>query len=134
MNDLNDVYQELKTNKIWQIVVFLLIMWIGYKLMKYINSRNNFLGNGLIYFGYNIAYSPEQEIHTLGQEQIKREIIMPPVDPLNPNCGMVFPLNRPSDEKRKETRMELMNMIQYNSTDDDFVSIDHRPKGLFVIP
>ena len=138
-NDLDDLYTEFKNNKTYQIIAFLFIAFLLYKFLKAytdkLSNSNGLFGNGMmIITGYSKTYSPEHEINTLGQEEIRREIIMPPVNPLNPNCGMVYPENRPSDEKRKETRMELMNMIQYNSNDDDFITIHSRPKGLFVIP
>lgn len=141
-NDITEVFDELRTNKTWQLVLIFIICLVGYKLLSlYVNRQNDklkFIADINILTSYlsnfNNSYSPETEIQTLGQNEIKREVIFPPVNPLNPNCGSVYPLNRPSDEKRKEVRMDLMNMIHYNSNDDDTTNIYYRPKGMFVIP
>jgi hypothetical protein len=60
-------------------------------------------------------------------------IDLPNRDPKFLTSSMVIPEPTVKEENRRKTRMEILNMF-YNSFDDDVVSYNNRPKGLYVIP
>ncbi len=72
--------------------------------------------------------------HEMPDERMIREMIeLPPRDPMYLTSNMVVPSNLPSEEHRKESRMEILNMF-YNNGIDDRVSFHARPQNFYVIP
>jgi len=67
-------------------------------------------------------------------EKIIRDMInLPNRNPDLLTSSMVYPEQRDSDEYRKKTRMDVLNMF-YSSFDDDSISIKSRPQNLYIIP
>jgi hypothetical protein len=136
--DLNGLINELKDNKIIQMVLFIVGCFIIYCLVaEYWPSKNNF-GNvvGLQGGGnssWNGNSSCKGDIPKIDEAIIRNMIELPNRDPKMLTTSMVIPEKTISQETQKQTRMEVLNMF-YNSFDDDLTSIKSRPQGLYVIP
>ena len=74
-----------------------------------------------------------KSIPKMDEETIKNMINLPNRNPEMLTSSMVVPNNLPSDEARRRTRMDILNMF-YTSFDDDTTSVSFRPKGLYMIP
>jgi len=96
-------------------------------LIALYNSR---LANGNTYGNDNDC---NKSIPKMDEEIIKNMINLPNRNPEMLTSSMVVPINSPSDEVRRRTRMDILNMF-YTSFDDDTTSVAFRPKGLYMVP
>lgn len=132
--DLNGMVNEVKNNKVWQLLLLIIMCIIAYWIVsKYIPSKNNF--NNI---QYNVLLGTmngqcKGDIPKIDEAIIRNMIDLPNRNPKFLTSSMVIPEIRPSDEERRKTRMEVLNMF-YNSFDDDTTTYNNRPKGLYVIP
>lgn len=133
-SDLGGLVEEVKNNKLCHLIlliaVFVILYWI---ISKYIQSKNNF--NDI---RYNILMGSLQgqckgDIPRIDEAIIRNMIELPNRNPKMLTSSMVIPEIRQSDEERRKTRMDVLNMF-YNSFDDDYVSYNNRPQGLYIIP
>uniref|UniRef100_A0A6C0EZE9 Uncharacterized protein n=1 Tax=viral metagenome TaxID=1070528 RepID=A0A6C0EZE9_9ZZZZ len=103
------------------------------------NITNAHLNNLIALYNSRLAngdaYSNEcnKSIPKMDEEIIKSMINLPSRNPEMLTSSMVVPNNLPSDEARRRTRMDILNMF-YTSFDDDTTSVAFRPKGLYMIP
>lgn len=133
--DLNGVINEIKTNSTWHFIILIIVFIIGFLLInKYFyndSSRNNF-GNIVIGRVYGSG-TCNSDVPGIDKLLIENEINLPNRNPKYLTSSMVIPEIPINDEKRKQTKMEILNMF-YDSTDDLNISISNRPKGLYLIP
>jgi hypothetical protein len=133
-SDVGGLVSEVKNNKGLQLILLILGCVILYLIVsKYLKSKNNF--NDIrtnILFG-SLQGQCKGDIPRIDEAIIRNMIELPNRNPKMLTSSMVIPEVRPSDEERRKTRMEVLNMF-YNSFDDDFVSYKNRPQGLYVIP
>ena len=126
------------------IVVCIVIYWVISKYVISARKQNNF-SDILVGTVYGMGGKCNGDIPKMDEVLIRNMIDLPNRDPKFLTSSMVIPdaLARPDalgapeptvkEEARRKTRMEILNMF-YNSFDDDVVSYNNRPKGLYVIP
>ena len=139
--DLNGLMQEMRTNRTWHLVFLILGCFIGFYLInKYFYPSKNEFGNiiiGTVYAnGGNRCDSTTGfggNVPGLDKALIENEINLPNRNPAFLTSSMVIPEIRVSDEERRKTRMEVLNMF-YSTNDDDATTINNRPRGLYLIP
>jgi len=145
--DLNGFINEIKTNKICHLLLLILGCIIIYCLVStYLESRNNFKNvtnninniNNTNGIQKNILWGSMQggckgDIPKIDEAIIRNMIELPNRNPKLLTSSMVLPEERKSDEERRRTRMDVLNMF-YSSFDDDLTSINNRPKGLYLTP
>lgn len=140
--DLRGLWETCKQNKICQIILLLIVFMILYRIVsKYISSRsnnafNNSFTNINILYGMNgSSYGDcaNKDIPKMDEAIIRNTIDLPNRNPALLTSSMVIPAELPSDEERRRTRMDVLNMF-YNSFDDDLTSINARPQNLYIIP
>jgi hypothetical protein len=133
-SDVGGLVSEVKNNKGLQLILLILGCVILYLIVsKYLKSKNNF--NDIrtnILFG-SLQGQCKGDIPRIDEAIIRNMIELPNRNPKMLTSSMVIPEVRPSDEERRKTRMEVLNMF-YNSFDDDTTTYNNRPKGLYVIP
>ena len=141
--DLNGCIEYFKKNALCKFAILVLGCVIIYcAISKYISTKqtsklnfNNVL-QGNPYSGINGIKMDncKGDIPKMDEAIIKNMINIPNRDPKLLTSSMVFPetLNT-SDEKRKQTRMDILNMF-YSSFDDDLTSFNKRPRGLYLTP
>jgi hypothetical protein len=136
--DLKGLWLSLKYNNIFHLIILLAICWFLYYLLsRYVNmqSKNNFEDSKTytnLYTGS--LYGNKGEIPKIDEVIIRNMIDLPNRNPKMLTSSMVVPeLEKPTDEERRRTRMDILNMF-YNSFDDDATSIQSRPQNLYVIP
>jgi hypothetical protein len=140
--DLRGFMENCKNNKMLHLVILLGVCICLYILLsKYTSSRNDF-NNVIILPGMvnnnmnmNNHYSTcNKDIPRIDEALIRNTINLPNRNPALMTSSMVYPEPaKPSNEDRKRTRMDILNMF-YNSFDDDLISIKARPQNLYVIP
>ena len=70
----------------------------------------------------------------MDEAMIRNTINLPNRNPALMTSSMVYPESpKQSNEEKKKTRMEILNMF-YSSFDDDLTSIKARPQNLHIIP
>ena len=143
--DLNGLWLTLKNNQMFHLFILLGICIILYMMLsKYMKHKNNFDDINTINYlnalygmntdNMNITQSYcKGDIPKIDEAIIRNMIDLPNRNPKFLTSSMVIPEIRPSDEERRKTRMEVLNMF-YNSFDDDTTTYNNRPKGLYVIP
>ena len=138
--DLNGFINEVKINKICHLLLLILGCIIIYCLVStYLASRNNFKNiNNTNGIQTNILWGSMQggckgDIPKIDEAIIRNMIELPNRNPKLLTSNMVFPEERQSDEERRRTRMDVLNMF-YSSFDDDLTSFNNRPKGLYLTP
>ena len=156
--DLMGLWNSLKNNQMFHLIILLLVCFFLYNLLsRYtekktlenkINQLNNLLiitnGNGSYvngkcgnygnYGNYdNIGKSGSSNIANLDESVFRNMIDLPNRNPDMLTTSMVLPKKRDSDEDRRKSRMDVLNMF-YNSFDDDLISIKSRPQDLYIIP
>lgn len=139
--DLNGFINEIKNNKICHLILLILGCIIVYCLVsKYLSSRNNFgnVINNTNGIQTNILWGSMQgsckgDIPKIDEAIIRNMIELPNRNPKLLTSSMVLPEVRQSDEERRRTRMDVLNMF-YSSFDDDLTSFNKRPRGLYLTP
>ena len=151
--DLMGLWNSLKNNQMFHLIILLLVCFFLYKLLSSytekkslenkINQLNHLLiitngtsGNGGCgnYGNYdNIGNSGSSNIANLDESVFRNMIDLPNRNPDMLTTSMVLPQKRDSDEERRRARMDVLNMF-YNSFDDDLISIKSRPQNLYIIP
>ena len=83
----------------------------------------------------NSQYSTcNKDIPRIDEALIRNTINLPNRNPALMTSSMVYPESpQPSNEERKRTRMDILNMF-YSSFDDDLTTIRARPQNLYIIP
>lgn len=120
------------------IVACIVIYWVISKYVISARKQNNF-SDILVGTVYGMGDKCNGDIPKMDEVLIRNMIDLPNRDPKFLTSSMVIPdaLGAPDptvkEEARRKTRMEILNMF-YNSFDDDVVSYNNRPKGLYVIP
>jgi len=141
--DLNGLWSNLKKNQVFHLFILLGICIILYMMFsKYINLKNDFTNINILYGNDNCngqlntdtdGYC-KGDIPKLDEAIIRNAIEFKNRDPKMLTTSMVVPEpSPPSDEEKRRTRMDILNMF-YNSFDDDLTSIKARPQNLYIIP
>ena len=135
--DLDGVIQEVKTNKTWHFIILIIVFIIGFYLInKYFYNGTNISKSGFGNIVVGRIYGSgtcDSDIATLDKAIIENEINLPNRNPKYLTSSMVFPEPTIKEEKRKQTKMEILNMF-YDSMDDMNISVSNRPRGLYIIP
>ena len=143
--DLRGFMENCKNNKMFHLVILLGVCICLYILLnKYMTSRSNFnnvvILPGMVHNNMNMTMnnlnhnSCNKDIPRIDEAMIRNTINLPNRNPALMTSSMVYPESpKPSDEERKRTRMDILNMF-YSSFDDDLISIKARPQNLYVIP
>ena len=138
--DLKGLWISLKNNNIFHLLILLGICLILYTMLsRYVDMQNRIKNN----FG-NTGYSGStiygninanvNEIPKMDELIIKNMINLPNRNPAMLTSSMIVPEpSQPTDEARRRTRMDILNMF-YNSFDDDNTTISSRPQNLYIIP
>jgi hypothetical protein len=126
---LQNILDYIKSQPGFILLVILIICIVAYCITIYhTNSKEKMLNGTLImHMIQNTKYEMPDK------RKIREMIELPNRNPAYLTSSMVAPVNVPSEEKKRETRMEVFNMF-YNNTIDDEVSIHARPQNLFIIP
>ena len=138
--DLRGLWENCKTNKMFHLVILLgVCICLYFILSKCINQRSDFNDiiklQGILKDMNTLNHSScNKDIPRMDEALIRNTINLPNRNPALLTSSMVYPESpQPSDEERKRTRMDILNMF-YNSFDDDLISIKARPQNLYVIP
>ena len=145
--DLKGFWEECKCNKILHLLLLIGICICVYSvLLKYMNTKSDFdnitylqgvLNNMNMNTGMNAGMSDKQcnkDIPRIDEAIFRDTINLPNRNPAMLTSSMVYPVpSKPSDEDKRKTRMDVLNMF-YNSFDDDLTSINARPQNLYIIP
>lgn len=138
VTDLKGLWDNLKNNTMFHLLILLLICGLLYNMLfKYMNARNNFENIKLFYgtndIGNGLNGTKCRGIPKLDEALIKNMIDLPNRNPEMLTSSMVIPKVTQNVEDIRRTRMDILNMF-YNTFDEDSVSYNYRPKGLYVIP
>lgn len=140
--DLRGFMENCKNNTMLHLVILLGVCICLYIILsKYINQRSDFnnivkLQGILKDMNMNTLNhsSCNKDIPRMDEAMIRNTINLPNRNPALLTSSMVYPESpKPSDEERKRTRMDILNMF-YSSFDDDLINIKARPQNLYVIP
>ena len=138
--DLRGFMENCKNNKMFHLVILLGVCICLYILLsKYTSSRSNFnnviILPGMVNNNMNNQYSTcNKDIPRMDEALIRNTINLPNRNPALMTSSMVYPESpQPSNEDRKKTRMDILNMF-YSSFDDDLTTIRARPQNLYIIP
>jgi hypothetical protein len=107
-------------------------------LSMYTNKQSNFTNFSNTYSLYDTNGINDVKCNN-GIPKIDEGIIRNAIEFNNRNpamltSSMVVPEPpKPSDEVRRKTKMDIMNMF-YSSFDDDLTTIKSRPQNLYIIP
>ena len=138
------LYKNQAFQLVMLIVVCIVIYWVISKYVISARKQNNF-SDILVGTVYGMGGKCNGDIPKMDEVLIRNMIDLPNRDPKFLTSSMVIPDERArldalgapettvKEEARRKTRMEILNMF-YNSFDDDVVSYNNRPKGLYVIP
>jgi hypothetical protein len=142
--DLQGLWEMCINNKLCHLILLLGICICLYLLLsKYTNQRNDF--NNIIILQNMINDNKNKlnqlnnttcnkDIPRMDEALIRNTINLPNRNPALLTSSMVYPEpSKPSDEEKRRTRMDVLNMF-YNSFDDDLTTIKARPQNLYVIP
>lgn len=129
--DLSGVVNEVKNNKLIHLLLIFLGVLILFQLVsKYLPRKNNFEN---VLYGTIANNGCKGDIPKIDEAIIRNMIDLPNRNPAFLTSSMVLPEKRISDEDRRKTRMEVLNMF-YSTLDDDTVGRSIRPQGLYIIP
>jgi hypothetical protein len=127
-DSLSAFLANLYKNQAFQLVMLIgaciVIYWVISKYVISARKQNNF-SDILVGTVYGMGGKCNGDIPKMDEVLIR--------DPKYLTSSMVIPEPTVKEEARRKTRMEILNMF-YNSFDDDVVSYNNRPKGLYVIP
>ena len=145
--DLKGFLNNLKQNQIAQLLLLVGVCIFLYSLLsKFTSSKNDF--NNIIHLqgmlnnmqdtnntnNMNITNTCKKDIPRIDEALFRNTINLPNRNPAMLTSSMVYPVpTGPSDEDKRKTRMDVLNMF-YNSFDDDLITIKARPQNLYVIP
>jgi hypothetical protein len=130
--DLKGLYNELSDNKTVHLLLLLGSFIVLYIIVsRYLQKRSDNFKNILMLSG--AIGNCKNDIPKIDEAIIRNMIELPNRNPAMLTTSMVIPAPTTTDEERRRTRMDILNMF-YNSFDDDSVTIGSRPKGLYVIP
>lgn len=130
--DLKGLYNQLSDNKTVHLLLLLASFIVLYIVVsRYLDKRADNFKNVLMLSG--IMGNCKKDIPKIDEAIIRNMIELPNRNPEMLTTSMVIPAPTITDEERRKTRMDILNMF-YNSFDDDAVDIGTRPKGLYVIP
>ena len=130
--DLKGLYNELSDNKTAHLLLLLGVFIILYIIVsRYMQRRADNFNNILMLSG--VMGGCKNDIPRIDEAIIRNMIELPNRDPAMLTSSMVVPAPTTTDEERRRTRMDILNMF-YNSFDDDAIDIGSRPKGLYVVP
>ena len=142
--DLKGFLEECKCNKILHLLLLIGVCICIYSfLSKYMNSKSDF--ENIVYLqGVLDTMQTEgmqssdtqcnKEIPRIYEDIFNDTINLPNRNPDMLTSSMVYPVpSKPSDEEKRKTRMDVLNMF-YSSFDDDLTSIKARPQNLYIIP
>jgi hypothetical protein len=122
------MFENIKSHPMFPVLVLILICIIAYCITIHYNKKEKMINSAmLIQLIQNTKYEMPDE------RKIREMIELPNRNPMYLTSNMVVPSNLSSEEQRKESRMEVLNMF-YNNGIDDRVSIHARPQNLYVIP
>ena len=137
--DLNGFISNLKRNDIFNLFILLGICSLLYMMLSmYTNKQSNFTNFSNTYSLYDTNGINDVKCNN-GIPKIDEGIIRNAIEFNNRNpamltSSMVVPEPpKPSDEVRRKTKMDIMNMF-YSSFDDDLTTIKSRPQNLYIIP
>jgi len=137
--DLNGLWLSLKNNQIFHLIILLGICMVLYMMlsnyMKNTNNVNNFSNTYTLYDTNGINdVNCNRGIPKIDEAIIRNAIEFKNRDPAMLTTSMVVPEpSKPSDETRRKTKMDILNMF-YSSFDDDLTTIKARPQNLYIIP
>ena len=137
--DLNGLWVSLKNNQIFHLIILLGICMVLYMMLsKYIKNTskyNNFSNTYSLYDTNGINdVKCNRGIPKIDEAIIRNAIEFKNRDPAMLTTSMVVPEpSKPSDETRRKTKMDILNMF-YSSFDDDLTTIKARPQNLYIIP
>ena len=137
--DLKGFITNIKQNQIFNLLILLGICSLLYILLsKYMNITSNycnFNNTYSIYDSNNINdVKCNKGIPKMDEAIIRNAIEFKNRNPAMLTTSMVIPEpSKPSDEVRRKTKMDILNMF-YSSFDDDLTSIKSRPQNLYIIP
>jgi hypothetical protein len=144
--DLKGFWEECKCNKILHLLLLIGVCICIYSLLsKYMHSKSDF--ENIVYLqgvlntmqteSINSGISDakcNKDIPRLYEGIFNDTINLPDRNPDMLTSSMVYPVpSKPSDEDKRKTRMDVLNMF-YSSFDDDLTSINARPQNLYIIP
>ena len=145
--DLKGVWEGCKNNKMFHLIILLGLCIFLYSLLtKYMTQRNDF--NNIVYLqgminningGMNMnlginGATCNKNIPRLDEAIMKDTINLPNRNPALLTSSMVIPESpQTSDEEKRRTRMDILNMF-YSSFDDDLTTVKARPQNLYIIP
>ena len=130
--DLKGLYNELSDNKTVHLLLLLGVFIILYIVIsRYMQRRTDNFKNLLMLSG--TMGNCKDGIPKIDEAIIRNMIELPNRNPAMLTSSMVVPAPTTTDEERRRTRMDILNMF-YNSFDDDAIDIGTRPKGLYVVP
>jgi hypothetical protein len=122
------MFEHIKSHPMFPVIILILICIIAYCITIHYDKKEKMINSTML------IHLVQNTKHEMPDERMIREMIeLPPRDPMYLTSNMVVPSNLPSEEHRKESRMEVLNMF-YNNGIDDRVSIHARPQNLYVIP
>lgn len=137
--DLNGFISNLKRNDIFNLFILLGICSLLYMMLSmYTNKKSNFTNFSDTYSlndtnGINDV-NCNRGIPKMDESIIRNAIEFNNRNPEMLTTSMVVPEpSQPSDEVRRRTKMDIMNMF-YSSFDDDLTTIKARPQNLYIIP
>jgi len=138
--DLRGFIDNCKTNSTLHLIVLIgVCICLYFLLSKYINQKSDFNNivklQGILKNMNNLNHSScNKDIPRIDENIIKNTINLPNRNPALLTSSMVYPESpQTSDEEKKRTRMDILNMF-YSSYDDDLISIKARPQNLYIIP
>jgi hypothetical protein len=128
-SDCTSVLNTIRNHRLFPLGIVIIILTIGYFIVMHFHEQKQAANNAIVILQLMQMGKPEMP----DERKIREMIELPNRNPEWLTSSMVVPSNLPSDEKRKETRMEILNMF-YNNGIDDQTSIHARPQNLYVIP
>jgi uncharacterized membrane protein YvbJ len=113
------------------IIAAIIIYIVAFQITKYFRAKSSM--QDIIMMQNTILNSYVYEMPD--KRMIQNMIHLPNDDQALLTNSMVLPehVHCNDNEKRKETKMEVLNMF-YNNSIDDEISIHARPQKLFMIP
>ena len=143
--DLKGFWEECKQNKILHLLLLIGVCIFLYSMLtKYMKTKSDF--NNIVYLqgvlndmntDINSGLSDKEcnkDIPRLDEAIFRDTINLPNRNPDMLTSSMVYPVpSKPSDEDKRKTRMDVLNMF-YSSFDDDLTTINARPQNLYIIP
>jgi hypothetical protein len=144
--DLKGFWEQCKCNTILHLLLLIGVCICIYSVLsKYMNSKSDF--ENIVYLqgvlnnmqteGMSTEINNSQcnkDIPRIYEGIFNDTINLPNRNPDMLTSSMVYPVpSKPSDEDKRKTRMDVLNMF-YSSFDDDLTSIKSRPQNLYIIP